>query len=174
MKKLLPCIFIILFPYLIGFLIYSLFNPVFMEFIFQNNIYLGLFYLFIFWSIALISAIIISGNSVSNKRDAVELAWVNMIIKLVQIPAYLFIFVVGLVCMITIFTFMISFFLMLLDCAAIILSGLIGVSAIKRSKEEGILSGKEMIFHGILQFIFCGDVVSSILVFRKVKRVTSR
>ena len=169
MKKLLPYTFIILFPYAVGFLISSIFQPVLMEHIFHNNIYLGVLYLFGLWLIAFISAVIICIWNMVNKKNAVESARMNMIIKLVQIPAYLFIFATGLVCMITIFTMGISFVLMLLDCASILLSGLVGVSAVKRNHDVGILSGNEMILHGILQFIFFADIISSIMVFRKSK-----
>lgn len=169
MKKLLPFTFIILFPYLIIFLIYSLFNHTIMEILFQNNIYVALLYLFIFWFIALVSAIAICANNLAYKGNALELTRINMIIKLSQIPAYLLIFVAGLACILTIFTFAISFVLMILDCAAIILSGLVGVSAVKRCHSEGILSTKGMVLHGILQFVFCADLVSAIIVFRKAK-----
>lgn len=169
MKKTLPYIFIILFPYCIGLLICSLFNQSLMKYLFHDNFYLGLLYLCAFWLIAFISSMILCINNLVRRRDAIDLARTNMIVKLIQIPAYLFIFVAGLMCMLTIFTIAISFVLMFLDGASIILSGLVGVSAVKRNHAEGILSGKEMVLHGILQFIFCADIASSIIVFRKAK-----
>lgn len=169
MKKILIHIFIILFPYFIVFLICSLFNKSLMKYIYHNNFYLGLLYLFAFWLIAFISAIIISINNLVNKADAVETAKINMVIKLVQIPAYLFVFVAGILCLLTIFTFALTFILAILDCASIVLSGLIGVSAVKRSYSDGSLSKPEMVIYCILQFVFCVDVISSIIVFRKTK-----
>lgn len=173
MKKLLPYAFIILFPYLIVFLIYSLFNPFLMQCLFNNDIYFGLLFLCVFWFISLVSAIVICTKNLTRKRDALEFARTNMIIKLVQIPAYLLIFVIGIICLFTIFTFGISIILMILDCASIILSGLVGVCAVKRSHASGILSTKKVILHGILQFIFCADIVSSIIIFRRTKASTS-
>lgn len=93
-----------------------------------------------------------------------------MMIKLISIPAYLVIFVLGVIFMFMIFTFAISIVLMILDGMAIVLSGLIGVSAVKRSHDEKAISTVEMVIHGILQFIFCADIVSSILVFYKAKK----
>ncbi|USF29781.1 hypothetical protein C820_001189 [Clostridium sp. MD294] len=73
--------------------------------------------------------------------------------------------------MFTIFTFGISFVLLALDCASIFLSGLIGLSAVKQNYTEGIFSIKELFLHSILQFIFCADVISAIILFRKSKSV---
>lgn len=169
MKKMLPFILIILFPYFIVLLICSLFNEFLMKYICHNNFYLGLFYLFAFWLVAFISAMILCVKNFVNKTDAVEITRINMVIKIVQVPAYLCIFVVGFVCLLTIFMLGFSFALVVFDCAAIILSGLIGVSAVSRSYAEGMLSQTEMVIHSILQFIFCLDVISSIIVFRKIK-----
>lgn len=171
MKKMLPFIFIILFPYYIVFLIGSLFNQYLMQFIFQNNFYMGLLSLCIFGIIAFISVIILCVNNFANKMEAVEATKIAMIIKIVQIPAYLFIFVIGFMCLFTIFTVGISFVLLILDGASIILSGLIGIFAVRRCYADGILTRAEMIIHSILQFVFCLDVVSAIIVFRKVKKV---
>ena len=88
------------------------------------------------------------------RKNALELAKINMTIKLIQIPAYLFLFIIGIACMFTIFTFAISFILLALDCASIFLSGLIGVSAVKQNYTDSILSIKQAIFYSILQFIF--------------------
>ncbi|HBV84846.1 MAG: hypothetical protein OSJ73_03295 [Lachnospiraceae bacterium] len=169
MKKMLPFIFIILFPYYIVFLISSLFNQYLMKYIFQNNFYLGLLSLCIFWFIAFISAIILCVNNFANKMDVIEATKIIMIIKIIQIPAYLFIFVAGVMCLFTIFTVGISFVLLILDGASIILSGLIGVFVVRRCYADRILTNTEMVIHSILQFVFCLDVVSAIIVFRKVK-----
>lgn len=170
MKRWIPCIFIILFPYAIAFLIYSLFHPSIMEHVFHDDIYRGVAYLFIFLLIAFISAIIVFIGNLRDKEDVAGVARMNMIIKLVQIPAYLYIFIFGLLCMVTIFTMGISFVLMWLDAVSISLSGLIGISAVKHARGIGALSGPQMILHGILQFIFCADIISSIIVFRKTKQ----
>ncbi|NDO47155.1 hypothetical protein [Clostridium sp. MD294] len=171
MKKLLPVSFIILFPYSIVLLIYSLFHTTLMKYLFHNNIYTGFFYICIFWLISFINAICIFIKNITHKRNALQLAKINMIIKLIQIPAYIVLFIVGIACMFTIFTFGISFVLLALDCASIFLSGLIGLSAVKQNYTEGIFSIKELFLHSILQFIFCADVISAIILFRKSKSV---
>ena len=101
--------------------------------------------------------------------EAVKVVSINMVIKIAQIPAYVFIFVAGLACLLTIFTFGISIVFVILDCASIFLSGLVGVSAVMRCHEEGILGKTEMVVYCVLQFVFCLDVVSSIIMYRKAK-----
>lgn len=170
MKKFVPTVSIVLFPYAVAFVLYCIFSGFLMENIFQNNAYLCLLLLIIIWVIALICAVSICAVSLVRKWGFVELSRVNMLIKTISIPAYLFIFVFGLACMLTIFTFGISIVLMVLDAMAIVLSGLIGVSAVKRSYDNKAISVKEMILYGILQFVFCVDVVVSIILFRKSKK----
>lgn len=170
MKKFVPTVSIVLFPYAVAFVLYCIFSGFLMESVFQNNAYLCLLLLIIIWVIALICAVSICAVSLVRKWDFVELSRVNMLIKTISIPAYLFIFVFGLACMLTIFTFGISIVLMVLDAMAIVLSGLIGISAVKRSYDNKAISVKEMILYGILQFVFCVDVVVSIILFRKSKK----
>ncbi len=170
MKKFVPTVSIVLFPYAVAFVLYCIFSGFLMESVFQDNAYLCLLLLIIIWVIALICAVSICAVSLVRKWDFVELSRVNMLIKTISIPAYLFIFVFGLACMLTIFTFGISIVLMVLDAMAIVLSGLIGISAVKRSYDNKAISVKEMILYGILQFVFCVDVVVSIILFRKSKK----
>lgn len=169
MKKILPFIFIILFPYYIVFLIGSLLNQHLMEFVFHNNFYIGLLSLCIFGIIAFVSVIILCVNNFAGRLDAVEAARINMMIKIIPIPAYLVIFVIGLMCLLTIFTIGISFILLILDGISIVLSGLIGVFVVRRCYADGILTRTEMVIHGILQFVFCLDIVSAVIVYRKIK-----
>ena len=166
MKRYLP---IILFPYTIIIALASLFSNFIMETVFKNNIFLVLLVLLLFYIIALISAIIVSIKNLVLKRSAQELLRMNMIIKLIHIPAYLLIFFAGMIFFLTIFTFAISILLMILTGMSIILSGLIGLSSIIRGLREHKLTKKKAIIHSILQFIFCADIISSIIIYRSVK-----
>ena len=166
MKRYLP---IILFPYTIIIALASLFSNFIMETVFKNNIFLVLFVLLLFYIIALISTIIISIKNLVLKRSAQELLRMNMIIKLIHIPAYLLIFFAGMIFFLTIFTFAISILLMILAGMSIILSGLIGLSSIIRGLSEYKLTKKKAIIHCILQFVFCADVISSVIIYRSVK-----
>lgn len=100
--------------------------------------------------------------------DARKMALSGMVVKLVQIPAYITWFVLG----IAMFLFMGPLLSFLMDTMTIILSGLVGLAAVLRCKREGILTGKQALLHGVLQFIFCADVVSAIILYRKTKEVS--
>ena len=104
--------------------------------------------------------------------DALEATRTGMALKLAQIPAYLVIFGVGVACVITIFTIGISLLLALLDMASLFLTGLVGLGAVQRCRRAGLLTGRQAVFHGLLQFVPCADVVSSVMVFRRVKAAT--
>lgn len=167
MKRYLKVAPIILFPYLIVIALVCLFKGYFIESIFQNNIFLLLLVLFIMFGVALANAIIVFISNIAKKKDSLEILKVNMVVKLIHIPAYLFIFVIGWSCMLTIFTFAVTIILMILDGLTITLSGLIGLSGVIRSLSEMRITKKTAIIYAILQFVFCADVISSILLFRK-------
>lgn len=163
---------IALFPYLIGFLLICAFNGYLINTVFHRNTYSLLLILIALCVIALICAITSFITSIRNKRYTLEVLRINMVIKLIHIPAYFLIFIVGLCCMITIFTLAITILLILLDIATIILSGLIGLGGIIQCFKSNKISMKAAILHGILQFIFCADIISSIVLYRKFKETT--
>lgn len=103
-----------------------------------------------------------------NRWTVRELARVNLFIKLVHIPAYVFWFAAGIL----FFLFMGAPLAFFMDVMAISLSGLVGLAAVTRCKKEGVLTGKQAVIHGILQFIFCADVVSAIILYRKTREVS--
>lgn len=83
-----------------------------MESIFQNNIFYVLAFLLIVYVLALVSSVAVLIISFIRKDSAEQLLRMNMIIKLIHIPAYLFIFIIGLIFTITIFTLPASIILM--------------------------------------------------------------
>lgn len=95
-----------------------------------------------------------------------ELALAGMLIKLVQIPAYVLWFAVGMM----FFLFMGPVLAFFVDMQTILLSGLVGLAAVLRCKAEGKLERKAVVIHGILQFIFCADVFSAVWVYRKSRK----
>jgi len=140
-----------------------------MENVFSNNGFLVIAALLVIYFAALICSVSVFTKSLATKRCACEVLRLNMVIKLVHIPAYVIIFILGFAFMLTIFTFAISIVLWILDVMTIILSGLIGLSGVIRSYREEKISKKSAIIHGILQFVFCLDVISAIIVYRRTK-----
>lgn len=169
-RKYIPLMTAAIFPYLVLLGIFCCFSNFLMERVFRNNAYLLLLCLLMIWvgSFLLVTGICTVG---AGKRwTALELAKANMVVKLVQIPAYVLIFLMGLACTITIFTIGFTVVFFFLDCLSIVLTGLIGLGAAKLGCREGILSKKETLLYGVLPFLFCLDVICAIVLFRKVKR----
>lgn len=169
MRRYLQFFLIAIFPYLIAFALICMYKGYLIDTVFHHNVYPLLLILIVMYVVALVCAVIAFVASLKKKRKILEVLRVNMIVKLIHIPAYLFIFVVGLLCMITIFTFGITIVLMIFDGMTIVLSGLIGLGGIIRSLRENKISIKVAVIHGILQFVFCADIISSIVIYRKVK-----
>ena len=94
-----------------------------------------------------------------------ELLEVNMIIKCIQIPAYVVIFLFGIAFLLTIFTFAFSFILVILDCFGVFLSGMVACIAIKRTVSEGALNKGIGFLCKIGSFIFCLDVIVAIVLY---------
>lgn len=140
-----------------------------METVFHNNAYPVLIALIVLYVTALVCSVAVFITSLVKKWNVQELLSINMVIKLIHIPAYLLIFFIGLACLITIFTFAISIVLMFLDGMTILLSGLIGLGGVIRSLRENKLSKRAAVIHGILQFVFCADIISSIIIYKTVK-----
>ena len=133
----------LIFPFLILFILISLFIsssvPAFNEMwenLFSNNVYVALGMILILFVLIMIINVIYLIVGMKNKYDVKELAKSLMIIKLIQIPAYIGIFIIGALCLLTIFTLPIVLFLFFLDCLCVILTGVLLLLVIVRSKQE--------------------------------------
>ncbi len=161
MKKIL-LIPTVLFPYLILFCMYCIFSGFLMEELFQSFAPVMLIYVLIWLIVALLCNVIYIVISTVRKEDTVKLLKTNMIVKIAQIPAYIAIFVLGVLCFMTIFTIGFTIFFMLFDLVSVFLSGMLGFSAIIFSKEKRT---PLFIVLGLLQFVMCVDVPLSIVIF---------
>jgi len=104
------------------------------------------------------------------RKDALLLAKTAVKIKLLQIPAYILIFILGVVMIITIFTIPFSIGLFLFDCVCLCMSGLWTVCAAVQAMRQGICKPQEAFLFIALQFIFCVDVISSIVFYILLKK----
>ena len=159
MKKYLLLLPTVVFPYCILFAVYCIFSGFLMERVFRDNAMVLMGVLVLTWVIAAVFAVLFLILGLSREWDARELVKVNMVIKLIHVPAYIGIFLIGCACLITIFTAGISLALALLDSLAIILSGMVGLTAAIRSRAGYKLA--------LLQFIFCADVIGAVLLYKK-------
>ncbi len=134
--------------------------------LFSNNIFVPLGFLLLIGVILYILNICFLLMVKNGKWAAQELAKANMIVKLAQIPAYIFIFAIGLLCGLMIFTIGISFALLLLDISSIGMTGIFASSAFYSLRKEKKISGKMQVLYTLASFLFCADVVIAILAYR--------
>jgi hypothetical protein len=167
----------VLFPYFalcaLAVIFFSTKHPLcewIMERVFGSNAWslIGALLLLALLTVAL--TIICFVKCICNSWDAVSMAKTAMIVKLTQVPAYVLIFILGVLFVITLFTIPFTFGLYLLDCLTLALTGFLTLAAVICAIRQGLCTWKECIWVVILQFIFCGDVVASILFFRMLKK----
>ena len=171
MKGFLLFIPALLFPYLTVALVLCLFfGGGVIDALFSGNIWCGVALLILYFFVSLICTIVNVIRNIAVGCEARLCALNSMILKLSQIPAYITLFVIGLGCLLTIFTFGISFTLVLFDCMAILLSGVAAVPAVVNGAREGKLTMAEAVVSGILGFVFCADAVCAVFVYMKTRR----
>ncbi len=91
----------------------------------------------------------------------------NMIMRMLQLPAYVMMFVYGLLCLITIFTFGISIGIIVLEFLGLITSGLYAISTFIYMKREGKITAKGQVLLSIFSFFYLSDYIASIVAFVK-------
>lgn len=106
-----------------------------------------------------------------NNFTAKEAAKINMITKCVQIPAYIFHFIVG------VFSLMLSLwgigfliFVIVVDVLTIILSGILAIGCVLNVKKQGVITVGTAVLGIICSFVYCVDVFFAIWLFVKAKR----
>ena len=134
--------------------------------------YSGIPYLGPFWLLALVLSVIaliqviIKGVCVlkDDTYTAQDLLKSNRNLKLMQIPAYICNFILAVMALVTVLFSIITGMIVFLDVLSIVLSGIWGTFCMfKLKKEQGISMGKTILY-SLLQFIFCIDVISAVLI----------
>ena len=177
-KKILLAIPSIILPYVLLLVLFTIFsgsgNPIsrfIIEDIFAGNGLLLFLAFCIFTFISFVLNIIFFVLSITKKWDELYLAKVAMITKLIQIPSYIVIFVLGVLLTITIFTFVFSILMFFFDYLTLIMTGLINSAAVINASRKKAVSFGKNIWIIILQFVFCADVVASIIFYIKIKNI---
>ena len=152
----------------------SQFFKLVMESVFRGNAIYLIAAFIIYCLLAAVLSVVYFFDSLCKKRDALFLAKYFMIVKLIQVPGYALIFVLGVLCAIKIFTITFTVALIFFDCFSLLLSGLGVASAIFRTIQQGILKPKGILWVVLIaQFIFCVDVVASIILYVILKNYKS-
>lgn len=177
-KKILLAIPSIILPYVLLLVLFTILsgsgNPIsrfIIEDIFSGNGLLLFLAFCIFAFISFVLNIIFFVLSITKKWDELYLAKVAMITKLIQIPSYIVIFVLGVFFTITIFTFVFSILMLFFDYLTLIMTGLINSAAVINASRKKAVSFGKNIWIIILQFVFCADVVASIIFYIKIKNI---
>lgn len=141
-----------------------------MDHIFFDN---GLIFAAVILLICLVAAalgIIGFAKSIREKWDAIPIAKTIMWIKLCQIPAYVAIFVLGMILATTIFTILFAIALYLLNCLTLTVTGLLNLSAVIAACREGKTTWKKSWWVAVLQAVFCADVAASVFFYISLKQ----
>ena len=119
--------------------------------------------------ISIICSLIYVVLGLCRKWDSRETAFISLLIKVLQIPSYVLIFGIGCIFILTIFTYAISFILVIFDCLTIFITGLTGLLSVTRCYRDGKLTKLFAFVCGFCQFIFCIDVISAAVVYVKAR-----
>lgn len=155
MKSILRFISLALYPYLviIGYIIGYTFKSYNVLFNFMG----------IFWIVGLLYLILLRGENWTSSK----IVNYTVLVKFIHVPMYVMLFVLSIISLI-ISLIPITFFVFILDCMFISISGILGVLAVKNCYDEGLLSKTELIVHSIFQFIFCLDLINILIVKNKI------
>lgn len=141
-----------------------------------------LFYTTFFIAYMILTVLVYVSNIVNaclykGENAGYQLAFWNILIKLVHIPFYLIVFSLGILFLLAMVVPALVFFspimIMLLtaiDFFLMITSSMYGINAIIRAARKGYLSKKFALLHIILHFFFVTDVISAIIVYIKLKK----
>ncbi|WP_329381913.1 hypothetical protein [Anaerofustis butyriciformans] len=166
-KRIILPLLLIFYPYILLFM-FGLID--------EDNLLYVLFPYFIF-TIILYIANIINACILNEENGFYKLAFWNMLIKLIHIPFFILIFIIGMIFLMAmvvpalfILSPIICFILACLDYILILVSSSYGINAITKMRNENILSKKEAVIYIIMHFIFVLDVISAIIIFIKAKK----
>lgn len=169
MRKCLPFILMVL-PYL-----FTLF--VILPDSLNENIYILLLLAYAILTIIVYTLNIINAITYKGEDAIIKLASYNMIIKLVHIPFYLCVFIIGIVFIVAMvvpalvfISPFIVFTLFLIDCFLMLTSSAYGISSVIKSSKNGLISKKVALVNIIFHCVFIADVISAIFLYREIRR----
>ena len=144
------------------------------EYVFDNDVYRPLGFILLFELVMFVTTIgytiraVRRGYTYSSK-EALVLAKIQMIMRLVQIPAYVLVFFMGVMGMFLIFTIGISLALFLFDIISITVTGIASVAIYAILADLKMISKKQQLLYSIGGFIYGLDVIAACLCYKKVK-----
>lgn len=179
MKKYAPLLLITVVPYVLPVFLAMMFfsDTVFatiMEEVFHNIIFIPLGLIVLFYLLCLIGVAIFAAVALARRFESKGIVRIGLLIKCLQIPAYIAAFVLAVLCLFTIFTVAFSVLLWVIDCLSIFLTGMIVTVGMIRAQEEGLVTKREAVAGSLLSFVFRIDLVAAIVIDRKVKKAAAQ
>ncbi|MBQ8837202.1 MAG: hypothetical protein IJ002_06830 [Clostridia bacterium] len=165
-----------LFPYVVIALLCAVFGATYITDTVPalDNSYYMLFILLILAFailISLVTSIGLTVFTVCGKANPLSVAKTVMIAKLVQIPAYIVIFLFCLIGFSNIFLLAFVVVLAFLDCITIFMTALPNAAVAFDSARKSKMTKEKAILLGILQFVFVADIIASIVLYKTLKHV---
>ena len=152
----------LIYPYLIALTVLGLYSG----HVPGDSIFVPLLILAVLWLVGLPMAAAYSLNGITAKSEPLSDSRDIMLLRLIQIPAYLFILAVGLMSMITIFTIGVTIALIAFCAMARILSGVAGISAAVGAVRR--VDTPIAVTCGVLGFLWLADVISAVILYTKL------
>lgn len=122
------------------------------------------------FAVAITLCIAVAIFSLVKKVDSKKLALVNMIVKLVHIPAYVFLFLFGLGGIMMVQFLAITIVVFVIDCILVFTSGIFGATSAIRGKKQGYVGDFYMTVLLVGSFVFCLDVVLSVVNYIRISK----
>ena len=141
-----------------------------MQSVFDGNAWHLIIVLLVICAIAVALSVTHNVLAVRYRWDAFALSKMAMIVKLMQVPAYVLIFALGVACVAVIWTIPFAIGLFLLDGLTLMLTALVTVAAVVNGVREKMVTVQAGVVLILLQFMFCADVAAAIVLYRKLKR----
>ena len=123
-------------------------------------------YVFVAFGLTIIYFII----SMKKKQEPLALAKTAAVIKLVQIPAFIVLFVLGLLMLITVFTLPFVVVFVIFDFLTIVLSGMVVIAAVVNAYRKKTLSIGVGIVFILCQLVFVADIVTAIVLWGTLRK----
>lgn len=172
MKKILPFVLLILYPNIVAASLaisFSL-NPYFYinsRHPLRSTGYVILILLFV---ACIICTIVGLKNLKRQEISTDRILFLNMIIKLLHIPAFMLNFIIAIVFICMFYyriALRIAIKIIIVNCTMLILSGSVGLVCVNKLRKQGRLSFIKCVCYGICQYIFYADIISAIVLYAK-------
>ncbi len=165
-KKIFP-ITLLLWPYLMIFILLAgLVSPAAL---------LGVSLVYTLMTFAVYILNIIHAWTYKSEDSYKNLAFWNMLIKLVYIPFYIIIFIIEMCLLVSIFFVGAGrdYASELVVCALylMVVPSMYGVSAVVQARKRGLVSTTYAVVHSILHFILVADLISAVILYAKLEKV---